>query len=149
MELIPPLEADLCGPVVRHFAEQGYDVAVEVYYNRRLADVVAVKGDRVVAVELKLRDWKGAFKQATAYQCCAHESYVALPLIVAVPLLAKRRLFTDEGVGLLAVNWPVNDVRCLIPAGANTRILPFAADGIRAAVDEALSLLDEDAAPET
>ncbi|HWG91949.1 MAG TPA: hypothetical protein VNZ52_13950 [Candidatus Thermoplasmatota archaeon] len=148
MDLIPPLESHLLDPVARHFADQGYAVAAEMYYNHRLADVVAVKDGRVIAVELKLRAWKGALKQATAYQVTAHESYVALPLVVALPLLRRPSHFLKEGVGLLGVNHPHGDVRCLIPAGENKRLLPFAAERIRLAIEALMAEEPAEAAPQ-
>ena len=60
---------------------------------------------RLVAVELKLRDWQNALRQAARYFVCVDESYVALPEEqVDVALGADGgALFRKSGVGLLAV----------------------------------------------
>lgn len=128
MDLLPGREAALTLPVARHFAALGYRVRAEVDVNGRLADLVCVKDDEVVGVELKLADWRAAHRQATAYQLGCHRAYVALPLLVAARVAASHRAaFERDGVGLLAVNHPHGDVRELVPCGANARFLPFLA----------------------
>ncbi len=132
VDLMPRLERELAAPVVRHFAARGCRVDVEVEFNGRIADVIAVSPDgEVDAVELKLRDWAVAERQARAYQVGAHRAWVALPLASALRysrLVAFRRAFEKGGCGLLAVNHPFGDVREVIPARASARRLDFLAD---------------------
>lgn len=132
--LVPRLEREMAAPVAAHFAAQGYETFFEVHFNGRIADVVAVKGEEVVAVELKLRDHRTALRQATAYQVGCQRSFLALPLPVALDCLRKERTTLERGgVGLLAVNMPMGDVRELVPARINEgRFLPFLADALRA-----------------
>lgn len=129
---IPRLESELAPPVGAHFGREGYDVWYEVPFNGRIADVIAVKGEEVVAVELKLRDYRGAHRQAIAYQVGCHRSYVGLPLPVALDCLRRHRhAFDASGAGLLAVNHPAGDVRELLPARLHEgRFLPFLAEAL-------------------
>ena len=120
-------------PVAAHFRAQGYDAFFEVHFNGRIADVIAVKGDEVLAVELKLRDHRTALRQALAYQVGCHRSFLGLPLPTALDCLRKERhQLQAAGLGLLAVNMPEGDVRELLPARVNEgRFLPFLADALR------------------
>lgn len=127
------LERDLCAPVARHLQAQGYRTFEEVYFNGRIADIIAVKDDEVVAVELKLADYRTAHRQAVAYQVGCHRSYVGLPLDAALRCLRKhRRAFEQSGAGLLAVRMPEGIVTELLPARHHEqRFLPFLADALR------------------
>lgn len=130
----PHLEAELADPVARHFAADGYEAFLEVAFNGRIADVIAVKGDEVVAVELKLRDWRQAHRQAMAYQVGCHRSYVGVPLKTALDALRRdRHAFVASGTGLLAVetDHPEPVVRELLPARTHEhRFLPFLAEAL-------------------
>src|SRR2546427_13293715 len=72
-------ERDLASPVAGHFEALGFRVFAEVDIAGRWADLVAV-GPEIVAVELKLRAWRGALRQAAAYQLGADAAHVAPPL---------------------------------------------------------------------
>lgn len=127
---IPALERELAAPVGRHFEALGYEAFYEVAFNGRIADVIAVKGEEVVAVELKLRDHRTALRQAMAYQVGCHRSFVGVPLETALQVLRRERhAFTSSGTGLLAVAGA--EVRELLPARLHTeRHLPFLADAL-------------------
>jgi hypothetical protein len=146
----PYLERALTAPVARHLRASGYRTFEEVYFNGRIADLVGVKGEEVVAVELKLRDFKQAHRQAVAYQVGCHRSFVGLPLERALECLRQHRHeFETSGAGLLAVRMPEGDtpasldagspprrneadVRELLPARHHEgRFLPFLADALR------------------
>jgi hypothetical protein len=118
------LEAWLKAPVRAHLLAEGWSVRFEVPLHGRVADVVARRGQEVVAIELKLEDWREALAQAMHYQLAAHRAYVAMPLNTAVvPLRARSRL-ERQGVGLLAVH-PLGEVRTLLEARESARRLPF------------------------
>lgn len=131
-EAVPPLEVHLADPVAAFLRTRGYDPFHEVYFNGRIADLLAVRDGELVAVELKLRDYKAAHRQAMAYQVGCHLSYVALPLPTARLCLRKHRgAFEDSGVGLLAVH--AGEVReALVARHHEKRFLPFLADGLLA-----------------
>jgi hypothetical protein len=129
--MAPDREEALRDPVRDHLAAAGYDVRDEVRFNGRVADLVGVRGDRVVAVELKLRDWTTAHAQAKAYQVGAHRTVVALPHEKAVPVEAKQTRFEASGVGLWGVTFPAGDVKRLRRAREADRTLPFLAEALR------------------
>ena len=118
------LEAWLREPVRAHLVREGCEVRHEVPVNGRLADLVGKRGLELVAVELKLHDWREALQQAMHYQLAAHWSYVAMPLHEAVMPLRQRSRLERQGVGLLAVA-PTGEVRTLLEAKESTRRLPF------------------------
>lgn len=123
-------EAALRPPVRDHLRSRGYRVRDEVRFNGRIADLVGVRDDRVVAVELKLRDWTTALDQARAYQVGAPFAYVALPLERARRVAGTAEGFRDAGVGLLGVE-PPRRVEELLAARRSDRTLPFLAEGLR------------------
>src|SRR3990172_12781445 len=84
-------------------------------------EVLAVK-DVVVAVELKIHDWKQALKQAVMYQLAADYAFVAMPFETAFTAYRHRWRFEDDGVGLLAVRG--EEVRVLLEPEASLRPLP-------------------------
>lgn len=126
------LERDLAPPVVRHLQRQGYRTLEEVHFNGRIADIIALKDDEVVAVELKLRNYREAHRQAVAYQVGCHRSFVGLPLRAALLALRKHKHeFERSGAGLLAIETESGDVRELLPARHHeARFLPFLADAL-------------------
>ena len=126
---MPLLERDLAAPVAGHLESLGYRVFAEVDIAGRWADLVGIGAD-VVAVELKLRAWREALRQATAYQLAADRAYVALPLRWAQEAHRKRFAFEREGIGLLAVD-PEGMVRTVLSAGPSPRRMPALTDGLR------------------
>jgi len=113
-----------------HWESQGDAVRDEVPLHGRYADLLVQHEDELIAVELKLEDWREALAQAMHYQVAAHKSYIAMPLHgAALPLRSRSRL-ERQGVGLLAVH-PLGDVRTLVEAKGSTRRLPFFSDHIR------------------
>lgn len=135
---MPRLERELAPPVARHLQAAGYRTWLEVPFNGRIADVLGVKGDEVVAVELKLRDFREAHRQAVAYQVGCHRTWVGVPLPTALDCLRRHRHeFDTSGAGLLAIHVPDGSVRELLPARKHEgRFLDFLADGLKAAWGE-------------
>jgi hypothetical protein len=130
----PFLERALAAPVRAYFQAQGYRTFEEVYFNGRIADIVALRGDEVVGVELKLRDYREAHVQAMAYQVGCQRAFVALPLDAALRCLRRHgSAFRESGAGLLAVRMPEGEVSEVLAARLHeNRFLPFVADGLRA-----------------
>lgn len=121
-------ESDLCDPARTFLESRGYAVLDEVRIGGRRADLVGI-GDAVAAVELKLRDWGGALRQAMAYQLGADFAWVAMPLDSAARALRFRDRFEREGVGLLGVVH--GECRELVPARPSPRLLPPLGDTAR------------------
>ncbi len=118
------LETQLAEPVTAWLAEAGYRVEAEVPILGRRADLIGARDDALVAVELKLRDWGEALRQAMAYQLAADRAWVAMPLVTASSAYRARWRFESEGVGLLAIDDRLR-VRAPIPAAPSPRLLPF------------------------
>lgn len=123
------LEAWLREPIAARFRGMGYAVRHEIPLNGRYADVLAGRDEQLVAVELKLTNWKEALAQAMHYQLAAQKSYVAMPLSKAHAPMRSRSRFERQGVGVLAVA-PDGDVRILIDARESDRRLPFLTQGV-------------------
>jgi hypothetical protein len=110
-------EFDLLKPVVDYFKSQAYIVKCEVKIGFCRADIVAFKKQEVVAVELKLRDWKKAIIQAKNYQLGADFVFLAFPLWRSYNILRKAEVFLRrEGIGLLIINDQTSKVYKIIDA---------------------------------
>ncbi|MBI4393985.1 MAG: hypothetical protein HY556_09360 [Euryarchaeota archaeon] len=118
------LEENLRIPVAAHYARLGWKVAHEVEINGRYADLVFGRAATILAVELKLTDWREALAQASHYQTAAHESYVAMPLENTFAPMRQRGKWERAGVGLLGVDME-GGVRVVKPSRASERRLPF------------------------
>ncbi len=125
------LESQLAEPVTGWLERDGYRVNLEVPILGRRADVIGARDDALVAVELKLRDWHEALRQATAYQLAADRVFVAMPLEGASAAYRSRWRFQAEGIGLLAVD-DRGIVRTPVPATPSPRLLPYLRDRVLA-----------------
>lgn len=96
-------EADLYPPIKAHFERLGYRIRAEV----KACDVVAVKGDEVIVVELKQAASMTLLVQATERQAITPHVYVALP----EPRARNRhyrgivRVLKRLGIGLILVRF--------------------------------------------
>jgi len=90
-------------------------------------------------VELKLRAWRDALRQATAYQLAADRAYVAMPLGRVQEVWGRRQAFEREGIGLLAVDSGTR-VRDAMPASASPRLFPPLRAALRARLTAALEV---------
>jgi hypothetical protein len=127
---MPLRELDLFPPVAAHFLGLGYEVFSEVEIAGRWADLVATGPEEVVAVELKVRDWRRAVRQSMAYQLAADRAFVALPLFRAQEAYRSRYAFEREGIGLLAVD-AQGVVRTVLPPLPSPRRMPPLTEAVR------------------
>jgi predicted RecB family endonuclease len=102
------LEESIEGDVKRFVEAKGYDVYRQVQVLGRRIDILGVREGSMLAVELKVRDWKYAIYQAYLASLCASKVYVALPN--ATIHLANPNVFVENGIGLLSVNGNVEVV---------------------------------------
>jgi hypothetical protein len=109
--------------------DAGFRVRAEVPILGRRADLLGSRGESVTAVELKMREWAEALRQALAYQLGADHVWVAMPLATAGRAYRQRWRFLAAGVGLLAID-DRGGIRTPILAGASPRLLPFLKDRI-------------------
>lgn len=122
-------EVELNGPVVEYLETNGFRAVPEVAVAGRRADLVAIRDDELVAVELKVSAWPQALRQAVAYQVWASKAYVALPFPGALKAARHEYRFQGEGVGLMAVL--DEEVRTLLPAAPSPRLFPALSDLVR------------------
>ena len=110
-------EDDMRSPVLRLFPGHRYFCKHEVPFGLKRIDLVfsqkTCEKEELVAVELKLRDWRRAIWQAVNNRQVATYSFVALPPAAAER--ADRQLFASLGVGLIIAD-PVADARVALPA---------------------------------
>lgn len=109
-------ERELYGPIIELFKEN-YTIASEVPLGPKRIDIVALKDEKIIAIEVKVNKWKKALRQAMNYQLGADESYVALPLKYSKPV--NKDFFQKVGVGLITVDTCGNAV-VSIPARQST-----------------------------
>ncbi len=98
------IEADLYLPVKKFLENQGYTVKGEI----KDCDVVAIRGDTTVIVEIKLIANLKLLYQANNRKAVTDDTYIALPDSAAVLKRAQYRDFTRLlrllGIGLLIVS---------------------------------------------
>ena len=123
-------EEDLKGGLKTFFRSHGYKAYTEVRMINRWVDLVAVKEDEVVAVELKISDWKQALRQAVAYQLGADYTFVAMPFKHACKAHKNRYWFQKEGVGLIAIRPHHKDIRIFLEPDRSTRMMPIVRDNL-------------------
>jgi hypothetical protein len=102
---IPTRESELREPVERLFSRDEYDVGHEVRFGLKRIDLFFWRGQdssEIIAVELKLRDWRRAVWQAVHNRQVAIWSYIALP---AKSLNAvDSGILKSLGLGLISVS---------------------------------------------
>lgn len=99
-------ESDMLLPVLRLFPKKRFRRYVEVPLGRKRIDLICVrkgKEDEVVAIELKIGDWRKALWQATHNLQIAERTYVALWHKFVHRAEKNRELLERYGVGLISV----------------------------------------------
>jgi len=109
------LEIELRKPVIDYFKNKGYKIRREIKIGYCKADIIAYKNDHVIAVELKLQQWKKAIIQSKNYQLGTDFVYIAVPLMKSYNILRKaKHLLEKEGIGLLTINEKTCEVKEII-----------------------------------
>ena len=87
--------------------------------SRKSIDMVTFQNKDIIAIEVKIRDWKTALKQAFSNLFVAEQSYVALwhECIRNV----EQQLFRRTGIGLLEIDGRCNEI---IPAIKSRFVVP-------------------------
>jgi len=98
-------EQQFQGPLLEHFRRRGFTYCCcELPFFRKSIDVFAYHPGRriAVSVEMKVKNWRRAFRQALVYQLCSDYVYVLLPEEYAHR--ADIGLFREHEVGLLTIS---------------------------------------------
>jgi len=98
-------EETLRKPVHEYFQEKNYSIYDEPRLFTRRIDIIAVRRNKVVAVELKMRRWKKAIQQAYLNLRVTDYSYIALPE-VALGRIDTNMYYEayNWGIGILSVD---------------------------------------------
>ena len=96
-------EKDMTTPVKRYFCEKGYVASEEIPIGRKRIDLVFINKTSadIIAVELKIRDWRKAFRQALQNTFLAHRSYLALRNETITT--EEKGMIKGYGIGVLRV----------------------------------------------
>lgn len=109
-------EEEMRAPVNRWIRSQRWEPVNEYCICHRRPDVVGIEGRRVmVAVEMKLSDWRAALGQAHIYRFFAERSYVAMPSNKQRIILRNIGDFNALGVGVLIVRGDSSVIELLRP----------------------------------
>jgi hypothetical protein len=108
----------LYAPVIEMFRRFDQVFAEVPFFGKSIDLVFATPTlARLYAVEMKLQDWRSAFKQAAINQLAAQQSFVAVPARLARTLADReRQLFNAYDVGLISVD---KKATIVIPATRN------------------------------
>ncbi len=105
MKSIDIFEEELRDPVKELFRNKNYDIYDEIRLFSRNIDLIAKRKSNLIAVELKLVDWKKAIHQASLDFRVANFSYIALP--ESIISRVNRKMYHDllnTGIGLISVD---------------------------------------------
>jgi hypothetical protein len=117
-------EHELVEPVTKYFQQQSFSVCQEIRIGFCRADLIAYDEKTVIAVELKLRDWKKAIIQAKNYQLGAEYVYLVFPLKKSYLVMRKaEHELRKEGIGLLVVHEENEQVQSMLVAQPSKRCL--------------------------
>jgi len=117
-------ESKLLRFCIQYFKGQGFLTQEEVPFLLKVADLFCFheRNGQCVAVEVKVRNWQQALKQALVYQMMADQVYIALFNEHAKSV--DRRLLLSKGVGLLAID-AFGEVNTILEAPVSSRRVPY------------------------
>ena len=79
-------------------------MSTEAPFHKKVIDVLAlqIRSKNVIAIELKVKNWRKALRQAVVYQLCAHKVYVG----IYGKYLNDKNLaaISDFGIGVISVD---------------------------------------------
>jgi hypothetical protein len=111
----------ICG---EYFLQKGFLIREEVPFLLKVADLLCLHEDsgECIAIEVKVKDWRKALKQAIVYQMMADRVYIAMSNRHIKSI--DHDLLAENAVGLISVD--LNGTVCLISEAApSPRRLPY------------------------
>ena len=89
----------------KHYAKN-FHAKMQVRLAQKHIDLVTKcpVSKEVWAIEVKIRDWKGAYHQALLNMMACNKSFVAIWHEHAGPALQNQHVFSDKGIGLMVVD---------------------------------------------
>lgn len=88
-----------------NFTDNGF-VASQVYVDGKRIDIVRVRKDHscVDSIEVKIKDWKGALRQAKLNKHLTDRSFVAICKQYSRPALVNIDMFIENNIGLMVID---------------------------------------------
>lgn len=93
-------EKDMNNSICKYFDK--YKSYNEIPIGKRHIDWLFIKGNEIIAVELKVNNWKNVFRQALSNTFCSHKSYIGIWHKTYKNI--NLNLFKKYGIGILSVN---------------------------------------------
>ena len=112
-------EYKLSDPVREYFEKQGFKVYVEIPVAGACIDMVARKGNFLIAIELKMSLTKQLIHTCFTNQICCDLSYAAIP---TEPSNKNKELYKKYAIGIIKVTSKVE----IISEANGNRFKPFA-----------------------
>jgi hypothetical protein len=111
-------EHELVHPVQSYFVSTAEAIFFEVSIGFCRADMVVFqKNHDILAIELKLADWKKALIQAQNYQLATDFVYLAFPSSKSKLVLKKaKNTLENKGIGLLSIDEQTKHVNEMVAA---------------------------------
>ncbi len=72
-------EQEMVEKVYNHLKDEGKSVVLEVPFMQQSIDLVYEDGEKLVAIEFKLKNWKRALEQANSHFLGTDEVYICIP----------------------------------------------------------------------
>lgn len=115
-------EIDLLAPLAKYYMDKGYRAFAEVKFSSRWIDVYLVNEEtnESIAIELKLANWKKAYKQAKVYPLVADFVFVGMPKEFIHRALDKKDWFHETGIGLLSIG---EEIEVVLPTKKSNILL--------------------------
>lgn len=116
-------ESELLEPVRSFVRQRGYcEQFTELPFYEHRIDLYGYSSETetTLAVELKLRNWRRALKQAILYQLCADVVFLALPQDANSRI--EQELLVEHGIGLILVD-PLGDCIEVVKASKSKVLL--------------------------
>ena len=98
-------ETKLLYKINKYLKNYGYLYKNEVVLLERKIDVIGIKNKTVIAIELKVKDWKKALEQAITCKLCSHYVYAAFWFKYVPNDLSS---FENYGIGVMSIDGTVN-----------------------------------------
>ncbi len=120
----PIRELELQKICTNFFLRKGLLAREEVPFLLKVADIFSFNQEsgECIAVEVKIRDWRRALKQALVYQLVADKVYIAL-LDEHIPAVVHDSLL-EHSIGLISINTD-GTVRIVLEASVSNKRLPY------------------------
>ncbi len=111
-------EYKLSDPVREYFEKQGYKVYIEIPIAGACIDMVARKGNFLIAIELKMSLTKQLIHTCYTNQICCNLSYAVIP---TEPSIKNKELCKRHNIGIIKIT---NEIEIILEADSR-RFKPF------------------------